>query len=259
MLDQIVAYKRSLIEGIDTTSEIRKMEGQIGHLPHSRDFKQSLLADPDISIIAEIKRWSPSKGILNNHIELPHLVQSYQRAGAKAISVLTEDKYFGGCLDDLIETYNNTSLPVLRKDFIVHDYQIWESRLAGADAILLIVRVLSYAELSRFHQLAHALGLDILIEVHNRDELNIALSLSPEIIGINNRDLATFKTDLTNFETLAREISASTLIIAESGVHNRNDILYLKERGADAVLIGESIITSPDPYMRICELRGVAI
>jgi indole-3-glycerol phosphate synthase len=256
MLDQIIAHKRSWLDAIDRISEIRNLEGRIGHLPPTIGFKESLQTNSDIAIIAEIKRMSPSKGILKMHIELPHLVRLYEKAGARAISVLTEDKFFGGSPDDLMIAKGNTSLPVLRKDFIIDEYQAWESRAMGADAVLLIARILSAADLTRLHQLARSLDLDVVVEVHDRAELDRALPLSPDIVGINTRNLATFGTDLTIFESLAAEVPPGILIIAESGVHTRGDVLYLKERGADAVLVGESIMTSADPFRKICELRG---
>ncbi|TFH65958.1 MAG: indole-3-glycerol phosphate synthase TrpC [Candidatus Zixiibacteriota bacterium] len=257
MLDQIVSYKRSQLDAIDTTAGIKMMETMIGNLPPSISFREKLQAEADISIIAEIKRQSPSRGPLNTHMGTIELVRTYERAGAAAISVLTEDKFFRGCLDDLVTARRNTSLPILRKDFIIDEYQVWESRLIGADAILLIVSVLSNAELSRLSRLAQELDLDVIIEVHDRSELDLALPLCPRIIGINNRNLATFETDLTIFESLASAVPADTLTISESGVFSRDDILFLKERGADAVLVGESIIVSPDPYLKICELRGI--
>ena len=256
MLDQIVSYKRSQLDAIDKTAGIKAMETLISNLPPTISLREKIQAEPDISIIAEIKRQSPSRGILNNHVEIAELAKSYESAGAAAISVLTEDKFFRGCPDDLITARSNTSLPILRKDFIIDEYQVWESRVIGADAILLIVRVLSSAELSQLSRLAQTLDLDVVIEVHDRSELDIALSLCPRIIGINNRNLATFETDLTTFESLAAAIPADTLTISESGVFSRDDILFLKERGADAVLVGESIISSPDPYLKIRELRG---
>ena len=258
MLDRIIAHKKRILEGIDTSSEIRKIEKLTGELPDTIGFGKSLKADIDISIIAEIKRRSPSRGILNAKFELVDLVQAYEKAGAKAISVLTENKFFAGSAMDLCMARKNTALPILRKDFIVHEYQVWESRAIGADAILLIVKALSVAELSRLSQLAFALGLDVVVEIHDLTELEIALSMSPDIIGVNNRNLATFETKLTSFEQLAMKIPSGILIISESGVHCRNDILYLKKYGADAVLVGESIIISADPYQKIRELMGIA-
>jgi len=257
MLDQIVSYKRSQLDAIDKTAGIKTMEAMIGNLPPTISFRERLQAEPDVSIIAEIKRQSPSRGTLNTHLGIIELVRSYERAGAAAISVLTEGRFFGGCPNDLVTVRKNTSLPILRKDFIIDEYQVWESRVIGADAILLIVSVLSGAELAQLSQLAKTLDLDVVIEVHDRNELDVALSLCPRIIGINNRNLATFETDLTTFESLAAAIPADTLTISESGVFSRDDILFLKERGADAVLVGESIIVSPDPYLKIRELRGM--
>jgi indole-3-glycerol phosphate synthase len=256
MLDQIISYKRSQLEAIDKTSGIKRMEAMIGNLPPTISLRDKLLAESDISIIAEIKRRSPSRGILNTHMGIVELAQLYERAGAAAISVLTEDRYFRGSSDDLVTARRITSLPILRKDFVIDEYQVWESRVIGADAILLIVSILSDAELSQFSRLAQTLDLDVIIEVHDRNELDRALSLNPRTIGINNRNLATFETNLKTFETLAADIPANTLAISESGIHTRDDILFLKERGADAVLIGESIIASPDPYAKIRELRG---
>lgn len=256
MLDQIVSYKRSQLEAIDKTAGIKIMEAMIGNLPPTIGFERKLRAESDISIIAEIKRQSPSRGLMNAHMGVIELAQSYERAGAAAISILTEDRFFRGSSDDLVIGRSNTSLPILRKDFIIDEYQVWESRVIGADAILLIVNLLSDAELSQFSRLAQTLDLDVLMEVHNRSELDRALSLNPHMIGINNRNLATFETNLRTFESLSAAIPANILAISESGIHTRDDILFLKERGADAVLIGESIIVSPDPYLKICELRG---
>jgi indole-3-glycerol phosphate synthase len=256
MLDQIVSYKRSQLDAIDTTAGIKMMEAMIGNLPPTISLRGKLQAEPDISIIAEIKRKSPSRGTLNTQMGIVELVRSYERAGAAAISVLTEERFFRGCSDDLVTARRNTSLPILRKDFIIDEYQVWESRVIGADAMLLIVSVLSSAELKQLGRLAQTLDLDVVIEVHDRNELDTALSLCPRIIGINNRNLATFETDLTTFESLAAAVPADTLTISESGVFSRDDVLFLKECGADAVLVGESIIASPDPYLKICELRG---
>jgi indole-3-glycerol phosphate synthase len=258
MLDQIVSYKRSQLEAIDTTAGIKMMEAMISNLPPTISLKEKIQAEPDISIIAEIKRQSPSRGTLNSQMGIVELVRAYESAGAAAISVLTEDGFFRGCPDDLVTAKKNTSLPILRKDFIIDEYQVWESRVIGADAILLIVRILSVAKMSELSRLAQTLDLDVVIEVHDRSELDLALPLCPRIIGINNRNLATFETDLTTFASLASAIPADTLTISESGVFSRDDILFLKERGADAVLAGESIIASPDPYSKICELRGTA-
>jgi indole-3-glycerol phosphate synthase len=235
------------------------MEAMIGNLPPTISLREKLQAETDISIIAEIKRQSPSRGTLNTHLGIAELVRSYERAGAAAISVLTEERFFRGCPDDLVTARKNTSLAILRKDFIIDEYQVWESRVIGADAILLIVRVLSSEKLSQLSRLAHALDLDVVIEVHDRNQMGTALSLCPRIIGINNRNLATFETDLTTFESLAAAVPAETITISESGVFSRDDILFLKDRGADAVLVGESIIASPDPYLKICELRGTAL
>ncbi len=257
MLDKIVSYKKKQLRQIDMTKEIERLELLINDLPPPVSLKNNLKSESGTAIIAEIKRQSPSRGNLNNDIDVEGLAQLYELAGARAISVLTEDKFFSGSIDDLKTVKANTSLPVLRKDFIIDEYQIWESRAIGADAILLIVKILSFDELSYFCYLAKQLELDVIVEVHSREEIERAQLLCPNMIGINNRNLATFETDITTFETLVQYIPYDTLTISESGISSRADILYLQEWGADAFLIGENIITNSDPYSKICELQGI--
>lgn len=257
MLDKIVSYKKKRLQRTDLAKEIERLELLTNDLPPTVSMKDHLSAESGTSIIAEIKRQSPSRGRLNDEIDVKSLTQLYELAGARAISVLTEDKFFGGSVEDLKTVKANTSLPVLRKDFIIDEYQIWESRAIGADAILLIVKILSFDELSYFCYLAKQLDLEVIVEVHSREEIERAQLLCPNMVGINNRNLATFETNIITFESLVQYIPYDTLTISESGISSRADILYLQDWGADAFLIGENIITNSDPYAKICELQGI--
>ncbi len=259
MLPEIIAHKEKLLASIDLKMEIKKIESQLETYPAVRSLRLSLLAEADIAIIAEIKKQSPSKGILNNKINVEKMAKLYESAGARAISVLTEDKYFGGTVEDLITARRCIDIPVLRKDFILHEYQVWQSRAIGADAILLIAAVLPGPRVSELYSLARQIGLEVIIEVHSREEIEKVLSIEPEMIGINNRNLKTFETDIRTFEQLSPLIPDGTVLIAESGIFKRADVIRLKRIGADAALIGEAILSSADPEKKILELRGEII
>lgn len=207
-----------------------------------------------VNIIAEIKRASPSKGVIRENLDVISLSQSYQDGGAAAISVLTEQNYFKGSNADLQAVRKSVNLPVLRKDFIVTEYQIYESRYIGADAILLIVRALSDRELRDFNSLAGSLGLDVLTEVHNREEMQRAITAGAAIIGINNRNLSTFVTDINVSIELAAELPEGTVAVAESGIKNRADIKNITAAGIHNFLTGESIVRSDDPAGHIRSL-----
>jgi len=227
-------------------SEMKKLAMDTKTTP--RGF-QKALASPGpagVNIIAEIKRASPSKGIINADLDVVSLSRSYQEGGAAAISVLTERNYFKGSPDDLQAVKKTVSLPVLRKDFIVSDYQIYESRYIGADAILLIVRALSDSELSSFIRLATSLGLDILTEVHDYAEMQRAIDAGAPIIGINNRNLSTFVTDINVSIELAAHLPEGAVAVAESGIRDRADIKKITAAGIHNFLIGESIVRSDD-------------
>lgn len=256
MLSEIVATKKKQLEDIDQKSKIEIIKDTIPDLPSTISLKKNLCKDQTISLIAEIKRCSPSKGILAKNLQVDKMAHLYEKAGASAISVLTESFYFGGSIDDLKIVKENSTLPVLRKDFILEEFQIWESRFIGADAILLIVGLLDPVKLDYFYLLAEQLGLDVLFEVHNIYELESIKEFCPQIIGINNRDLKTFKVNLETTEILAPNIPPSIIRVGESGFHNRDDIVRMEDACLDAVLIGEGIITSPDPAKKIRELLG---
>jgi indole-3-glycerol phosphate synthase len=210
-----------------------------------RDFLITLKA-PGTSLIAEHKRRSPSAGPIREDLNLEGVVAAYERGGAAALSVLTEGPNFGGSLDDLRRARAVSSLPILRKDFIVDPYQVHESFAAGADAILLIVAALSDVELSQLHEEARALGLAALVEVHDPDELDRALAAGARLIGINNRDLTTLEVDIDRTFELRERVPAGMPVVAESGFSRRGQLDALEAAGVDAVLIGEALMRSPD-------------
>jgi indole-3-glycerol phosphate synthase len=224
-----------------------------------RDFAAAISRKPGdkIKLIAEIKKASPSAGIIRPDFNPNQIAEIYEQTGANAISVLTDEKFFSGKLEYLTEIRNRISLPLLRKDFIVDEYQVYESAIAGADAILLIVAALDDMQLRHFAQLTQKeIGLYTLVEVHNQQELDCALKIEPEIIGINNRDLKTFQVDLETTERLVKEIPKDCIIISESGFKTRYDVLRMQALGIDALLIGETFMRSQDISLKIKELYG---
>jgi len=211
----------------------------------------------DIKIIAEIKKTSPSKGdILNGDTDVAEIAKLYQDNGASAISVLTEEDFFKGTLEDLKNVKKHTNLPVLRKDFIVDEYQVYESRFFKADAILLIAKILDFEELKKLSSTAYELKMDVLFEIHDRDDLDKVLELNPEIVGVNNRNLNTLETDIDISTRLLPLIPEGVFKISESAIKSYNDILYLRSLGADAFLIGESILAASDSASKIRSFLG---
>ena len=210
-----------------------------------RGFEQALAAD-GLSVIAEHKRRSPSAGIIREELELEDVVTAYERGGARCLSVLTEQVAFGGTLDDLARARRASSLPILRKDFVIDSYQVTEAVAGGADAILLIVAALAPDELDALHELASGYGLSVLVEVHDADELEIAAELRVPIIGINNRNLGTLQVDIARTDELASEVPPGTVVVSESGLRTPADLERVAEAGVDAVLVGEALMRSPD-------------
>jgi indole-3-glycerol phosphate synthase len=211
-----------------------------------RRFRDAL-AGEGIGVIAEFKRRSPSAGALHERPQLAEIVSAYQRGGAVAVSVLTEGPNFDGALEDLAAARAACDLPLLRKDFIVDVYQLQEAVIAGADAVLLIVAALQAGELAALHDGARELGLDVLVEVHDRDELETALVLGAEIVGINNRDLRDFSVDVARTEALMDAVPSGVMVVSESGVARAEQLWRLRERGVQAVLVGESLMRAADP------------
>jgi indole-3-glycerol phosphate synthase len=221
----------------------------------ARGFRAAL-AQPGISVIAEFKRRSPSAGVLREHADLAELVSAYERGGASALSVLTEEANFGGKLGDLSAARGICALPALRKDFIVDGYQLLEARAAGADAVLLIVAALSDHELSALQDEALTLGMDVLVEVHDRDELDRALAVGAELIGVNNRDLRDFSVDLRRTMDLRGAIPDGVVVVSESGIGSAVQLRELEREGVDAVLVGESLMRAAEPELALRALLG---
>ena len=223
-----------------------------------RDFLAALKNSQrgDIALIAEVKKASPSAGIICKDFDPVKIAKEYEAAGASCLSVLTDEKFFQGSLDYLRQIRAAVKLPLLRKDFIIDERQILEAVEWGADALLLIVAILNDEQLQKFHSLATEAGLAVLVEVHDETELKRASKVSPALIGVNNRDLKTFKVDLAVTESLAKKIAAGRILVSESGIHNRADVERLKKCGAGAILVGESLMKNGDIQTKIGELIG---
>jgi indole-3-glycerol phosphate synthase len=252
-LQKIVKIKseRLALQIANTDSEA--LEAQARLAPQPKAFPD-VFRGPGIHIIAEIKRASPSKGLLNADIEPAALARTYAVGGACAISVLTEEDHFRGSLSDLREVRSAVSLPILRKDFIIESFQIFEARLAGADSVLLIAALLEGGALKSLIELSRSLAMEPLVEIHDEYELSIALDAGAGLIGINNRDLRTFRTDLEVTVKLASLIPGDRTIISESGIRTQQDISRLRDSGVHGFLIGESLVKSPDPEATLQEL-----
>ena len=228
-------------------------------MPSGRGFISRLKQDSvnSLAVIAEIKRKSPSKGELNPDLDAAVLAEQYCRGGASCLSVLTDADFFGGSVNDLVQARSATALPVIRKDFTVSEFDVVDARLMGADCVLLIAAVLSDAELQKFHRLATEIGLDVLVETHDEKELERALNAGALMIGVNQRDLMTFQVDHERAERMASLIPRHVVRVAESGVRDHQDARRLRDVGYDAVLVGESIVTSVDPSHMVRQLMVV--
>lgn len=258
-LDRIVATKKKEVEALASRYDAAEWERRIASLPPCRGFERALTSGRKrpVGLIAEVKKASPSKGLIREDFDPVKLAKAYEAAGADCISVLTDREYFQGSDDDLSAVRQSVGLPLLRKDFTIDERQIDEARLIGADAILLIAAILSKSELSALHDRARALGMDVLVEVHDRRELETVLELGKAtLIGINNRDLRTFATDLRTTERLISLVPEGIAVISESGISSRDDISYLRGLGAQGVLIGEHFMRQPDVGEAVAELMG---
>jgi indole-3-glycerol phosphate synthase len=256
VLERILAEARAVVERrkrdqpIDAASLPSPGRGAVGGR-----FAEALAA-PGIGVIAEFKRRSPSAGVLLERADLREIVAAYARGGAVALSVLTEGPNFGGSLDDMRLAGEVCALPRLRKDFILDPYQLHESLAAGADAVLLIVAALEQRELSSLHAQARALGLDVLVEVHDGAELRRALDAGAEIVGVNNRDLRDFSVDVERTERLMGEMPAGVTAVSESGIASAEQLERLQRLGVQAVLVGESLMRAADPEAALTRLKS---
>lgn len=231
-------------------ADLRK---KLGPARRERPFSEALIAE-GISLIAEMKRASPSRGPIRPGARVADIVSAYQDAGARAVSVLTEPEYFGGSLDDLVAARAACDLPLLRKDFVVDEYQLLEARLAGADAVLLIVAALEPPRLSALIGAAAELGMDSLVEVHDEQEVEAAVEAGAEVIGVNNRNLHSLEVDLRTTFRLLSDVPAGTVVVAESGIADREAVRELEEAGVDAILVGEALMSQDDPRLAVREL-----
>ena len=254
MLDDIVMCKQEEVEAAKGLVSLEDLKERVANHLADRSFRNALGIPGKLSLIAELKRKSPSRGMLRERFDPVHLAQALQEAGASALSVLTDETYFGGSLDFLRDAKQFTEVPVLRKDFIIDPYQVYEAAFYGADAVLLIVRLLTEEMLGACMQAADRAGLEPLVEVHTFGELKSALSVGAHIIGINHRDLKTFTIDPALTEQLVPHVPAGKLIVAESGLRKPEDIQRMKRLGVHAVLIGEALMLAPDPAVKVHEL-----
>jgi indole-3-glycerol phosphate synthase len=245
VLERIVEDTRDEVGRRRSAVPLSRLEAAITARPEGRPFSEALLR-PGISLIAEHKRRSPSAGTIRDGARVDEIVCAYERGGATALSILTEPFHFGGSLDDLREARAATSLPVLRKDFIVDPYQLYESAAAGADAILLIVAALELDDLAELYREARDLDLDVLVEVHDEEELETALEVDADVLGINNRDLADFSIDIERTYDLLSDVPAGKTVVSESGFSSREELEALDRVGVDAVLVGETLMRAPD-------------
>ena len=254
-LDEILAQHREV-----ASRDSRSLSGLIEAtrtISNSRGFATRLIEDSKnaLAVIAEIKRRSPSRGLLSHDLDPKVIAEQYKNAGASCISVLTDSDFFGGSADDLKSARGAVDLPVLRKDFTVSLNDICDAKLMNADCILLIAAALNKVELAEFHNFALELGLDVLVEIHDEPELDLALEVGAKMIGVNQRNLRTFEVDQQRAVRIAKKIPGSVVRVAESGVRTRDDALQLRDAGYHAVLVGESLVTSKNIAMTLNELR----
>lgn len=262
ILDDIVKNKREDVERLKVYKDLEGLKDRIKEdFRPPRDFAGALAyrgGTKYIRIIAEVKKASPSRGVLREDFMPNDIARVYQANGAAAVSIVTEEKYFLGRLDYLTTIKHNLKIPVLRKDFIFDEYQVYESRAACADAILLIAAILKKEDMKALLELTGSLGMSALVEVHDEKDLEAALDAGARIIGVNNRDLKTFETDIGTTRRLAPLVPKDRILVSESGISTVEDILSLRQEGVDAFLIGEALMREEDIGKKLKELRGIA-
>jgi indole-3-glycerol phosphate synthase len=256
ILDQIVATKRREIEAAKERRPLETLRGELDAAPPVRDFCAPLATPGTVSLIAEVKKASPSKGVIRADFEPVEIARAYERHGADCLSVLTDEPYFQGRLDYLRQIRQAVALPVLRKDFILDTYQLYEARAAGADAVLLIAECLDDCNLRKLHNEAVELGMWPLVELYDPENLPRVLAAGATLIGINNRDLRTFKTDLAHTLRLCEAVPDECVLVAESGIATHADVQRLLSAGVDAMLVGESLMREADIGAAVERLLG---
>ncbi|MDO8730117.1 MAG: indole-3-glycerol phosphate synthase TrpC [Candidatus Omnitrophota bacterium] len=255
-LEEIVAHKRQELAEAKRVRPLAELERELKLRTAPRGFAAAIRRPGELSLIAEIKKASPSAGPIRPEADVVEVARTYARAGARAISVLTDSRFFSGSLKDLTAVRENLSLPVLRKDFLLEEYHVVEAAAAGADAVLLIAAILDPAVLKRLLTLARDLSLDALVEVHSEPELQQALEAQARVIGVNNRDLGSLQVDLKTTQQLMKKIPGTHVRVSESGIRSRSDVEFVQAQGADAILVGEELMSSQDPAAKIKELMG---
>jgi len=256
ILDEIVASKRRWLErqkALVPEAELRRRAAQA---PSPRDFPAALATAPPIRLIAEVKKASPSKGLIRPQFDPAEVARSYELHGASCISVLTEEQYFQGSFENLRMVRAAVRLPVLCKDFVVEPYQVYQARAAGADAVLLIAECLDDAELARLYELIRGEGMTPLVELHDERNVDRVLRLGAQLVGVNNRNLQTFAVDLHHTLRLRQRIPTDRVLVAESGIRCRDDVLLLESVGVQAMLVGETLMASPDIGAAVDALLG---
>lgn len=257
ILDDIVAHKKLEVDIQKSDAPLEVIRRDLSNVDAVRGFKTAISAPGTINLIAEIKKASPSRGVIRSDFDPEAIARIYEDNGAAAISVLTDSRFFQGDLSFLARVRSATSsIPILRKDFIIDEYQIYQSRLAGADAILLIAAILDLPTLTRFLSIASDVDLDCLVEVHTADELRLALDTDAPVIGINNRDLRTFETDIRTTGRLMQMMSKDRVVVSESGIFSEEDVEFLRGCGVNAMLVGESLMRSDDIGLKVRRLTS---
>jgi indole-3-glycerol phosphate synthase len=256
ILDDIITYKRAELAETKRRTPIAEVKAHVQDAGTARGFGAALSAGGAIRLIAEVKKASPSKGVIRENFDPLTIAGDYEQAGASCLSVLTETKFFQGKLEYLAGIRKTVRLPLLRKDFIIDDYQIYEARAAGADALLLIAACLERQQIEDYLGIARQVGLDVLVEAHTYRELDRALRAGATIVGINNRDLMTFTVSLQTTLDLMRDIPDDRTVVSESGIKTREDVLTLQQAGIDAILVGESLMREQDIGKKVKELLG---
>jgi indole-3-glycerol phosphate synthase len=257
ILRTILRHKAEEVGRRAESLPLRRLAASAEQAPAPRGFATALearLARGDAAVIAEIKKASPSKGLLRDPFHPAAIARSYAAGGATCLSVLTDERFFQGSDDALREARDACELPVLRKDFVIDPYQVYEAKVMGADCILLIVAALGDAQLNELTGLAHHLGLDVLVEVHDAEELDRAAHLEGTLLGINNRNLRTFETTLETTTRLLAAVPAGRTVVTESGIHTSQDVAFMRARGVHAFLVGEAFMRAPDPGEKLREL-----
>lgn len=262
ILQRILAVKAQEVAGAKAKKPLAALETEVKAAPPPRDFVGTLRAKIAAglpAVIAEIKKASPSKGVLRANFEPAPIAKSYERHGAACLSVLTDVQFFQGGIEHMTQARAGCGLPVLRKDFVIDPYQVYESRAAGADCILLIVAALDVPRMQALEAMAHELGLAVLVEVHDGGELEQALELKTPLIGVNNRNLRTFETRLDTTLSLLDRIPRDRLVVTESGILKPEDVKTLRERGVNCFVVGEAFMRAPDPGAELERLFGKAV